>query len=154
MNNFNQEATQEQVNNLRASFCPFGWLDLQAAASQAINAGHTEHWVSEQIEEWMESTDTSKLSDIDPVYVTMDAIMQEARNEIEEVCELDICNDLTGFDIFGNYLDSHFDAYLKDEEIEKLKDALRKNEVDISELTTGTQYYLSEIGITIESINA
>lgn len=140
-NTFSHEATDNQVNNFAASFCPFGWLDMQASLNNAYNAGYDEDWATERIKDFISETG-NEMYKIDVVYVVLDSILQEARNEIEQATGFDIQNDAS-FETYGNYMASSYDW--NKESMKALKEKLK--DVDTTEFSTATQYFLSEIGI-------
>lgn len=143
------EITNEQVNEFRASFAPFGYADIETAIDHALHAGKTIEWATEQAVEFSESYGTS-INDVDVVYCVLDSILQESRNEIESLTGFNIQND-ANFETYGNYMCSSFD--FNDESLEKLKAVLKKKKVIISQLSQTEQYFLSEIGIMQEDIS-
>lgn len=134
------EVTEKQVNDMAAAFNPFGWLDLKMAVQEAINAGYDAKWAAEQVQEFAESCG-QKLDDCDPVYCVMNSILQEARNEILEVINFDIQNDAS-FDVYGNFMASSWDIDENAKPI--LIKLLAENNIDLQDLETVTQYWLSE----------
>jgi hypothetical protein len=144
------EVTDGQVNDFMASFCPFGWRDCEAAIQTAYEAGHDSDWAVEQIEDYADSCGV-KLADIDPVYCVYDSILQEARNEIDNLCKFDIMND-ANFDTYGNYMCT--DYQYRDEDKTALIEKLAENDVKIGDLDEATQYFLSSVEISQEEIEA
>jgi hypothetical protein len=86
--NLSIKANDLQINNAIASFCPFGSLDIQAAVNAALQAGKDIDYVYECVNEFAESCGVS-IDKCDPVFCVLDAILQEARNEISEFCNFD-----------------------------------------------------------------
>jgi len=131
---------ENQIKNFKEQFCPYGYLDIEMAVKEAINAGKDGNWAFEQIEDVADQTE-SKISQLDPCYVIMDAILQEARNEIDNLIGFDILND-ADFGVYGNYCASSWGN--NDEDKELLSEKLNTNEVDIDNLSEATKYWLSE----------
>lgn len=141
--------TNETVNNFMSSFCPFGWHDCKAAIEAAIESGHDYQWAVDQIVEFCDSTG-SKLSDIDPCYCVYDAILQEARTQLDNLMSFDIMNDAS-FDTYGNFMCTSYDY--KEESKEALIEKLAENDIIIEQLEDSTQYFLSQVEISQEDIN-
>ena len=148
-NKFNQQPTESQVNDMAAAFNPFGWLDLRAAVTEAINAGYDADWAAEQVQEFAESCGMS-IDRCDPVYCVMSSILQEARNEIDNITGFDIQNDAC-FDVYGNFMASSWD--IDEDGKTELIAKLAENEVNLEDLSDCTQYWIYEQGITQEDIN-
>lgn len=142
---FNAGATDYQIKNFYRALVPFGYMDVARAVEHAYNAGHDADWAAEQIEEFMGGVDSNTLNDIDPVYCVMDRILQDARNEIDNLTDFDIQNDVS-FDTYGNCMCSNWQYSDKDKEA--LIEALAFVDVNIEDLEQGTQYFLDscEIG--------
>lgn len=101
--------TENLIADLQASFCPFGYRDVERAATVIEEAGFYNSDLVEAIESFCEDTDT-KLSSIDPVYCAYDFIFQTVRSEIEEKTGKDVLNDTDKqIDVHGNYMCSSFD---------------------------------------------
>jgi len=142
------DITNEQVNEFIAAFVPFGYADIETAIEHALNAGKDIDWASEQATEFSECC-VVPINDIDVVYCVLDSILQESRNEIDNLTGFDIQNN-ANFETYGNYMCSCFD--FSNESLEQLKTVLKKKKVIISELSQTTKYFLSEIGISQEDI--
>ena len=109
-----REITQEQVNDFKASFCPWGYLDIKVALRNYFEAGKSSDELVEAIENFADDvmgTD-SKLENIDPVYIAFDTLQQEARTEIENATGKDISNDdpYSGVNVYSNYMATSFDG--------------------------------------------
>jgi hypothetical protein len=149
----NLEATEAQINNAISSFNPFGYLDIKAAVNAAINAGKGTDFVYECVEEFSDNCGV-KIEDCDPVYCVMDAVLQEARNEISDLTDFDFCNDCTNGEIYtaGNFMCTSYDY--RQEAKDELINALIENSVIIEDLSEATQYFLAELEISQEDVNA
>ena len=100
-----------KINNLMASFCPFGYRDMEVAIQEAEKAGKNENDVAEYVTEYMSGTGLS-IEHVDVVACTFDALHQEARTDIERLTSKDICNDkpFDGVNIASNYMCTQFDG--------------------------------------------
>lgn len=149
--NLNTQATELQIQNAITSFNPFGYLDIKAATNAALQAGKTTDFVYESVSEFADSCGM-KIEDCDPVYCVMDAILQEARTEIEEVTGLDFCNDFESGEFYtvGNYMSTSYDY--KTETKKELIEALKNVNAIIENLSDSTQYFLSELEISQEDL--
>ena len=150
----NKEITQHEISRFASHFCPFKLGDIKAAISWAYEAGYDEQWAAEKILEFADDVSAGNLSDIDPVYVVLDSILEEARNEISEVTEssFDILNDTEEqINIDGNYIASSFDY--SDEAVSEIVIGLAQDNINIEELSEVTQFFLKEIGISQDDIN-
>lgn len=152
--NLKIEANELQINNAIASFCPFGSLDIQAAVNAALQAGKDADFVYESVSEFAEQCG-QPIDKCDPVYCVLDAILQEARNEISKECNFDFINDTQSnaeITTYGNFMCSSYEV---DEEAkEELIKVLATNNIDIDELSEATQYFLDAIEISQDDINA
>jgi len=98
-----------EIETFTSRLVPFGSQDIHAAVETAIEAGHDGDWAADQVEEYMESTDTS-LKDIDPVAVVYESLLQEARNDIEALVNKDILNDTNKqVYVYGNFMCTSLD---------------------------------------------
>ena len=130
------------MDDFTYSLIPFGSADIRALIVTAINAGKDGDWCAEQIEEFTESTGISKLSDIDPNYVIYDSLLQEARNEIDELTDIDILNDLSEeVYVSGNYMCTTLDY--SEEAKEELLNVLK--EIKEEDLTDAIKWLISEL---------
>ena len=147
-NNLDKDFLDKSIARLAESFCPYGWLDLEMAVKTAYEVGETEDWVFDQINEFSQSCDLS-FDKIDPCYVVYDSILQEARNEIEELVNIDFVNDLRAGEIYthGNYLATSYDYY--PDGPDQLKEILIEKEVCKNCLGKKTQWFLEQIDVNI-----
>lgn len=149
--NLNIEANELQINNAIASFNPFGYLDIKAAVNAALQAGKDTDFVYECVSEFASNCDM-EIDKCDPVYCVMDAIFQEARNEITNLTKFDMCNDCIGTEFYtsGNFMCTSYDYGSKAKE--QLLNALTENDIQIEDLEDSTQYFLDSIEISQEDI--
>lgn len=110
----NLEYLENEIASFREAFCPYGYLDIKTAVSHAINAGFDSAWAFDQIELFCDECGM-KFSDVDPCYIVMDGIFQQARNEIEALSGFDVCND-ANFYVYGNFMCSSFEGAEEDRE--------------------------------------
>jgi len=151
--NLSIEANDLQINNAIASFCPFGSLDIQAAVNAALQAGKDTDYVYECVNEFAEQCGQT-IDKCDPVYCVLDAILQEARNEISQECNFDFLNDIQSGSIetYGNFMCSDYQC--DSEAKEELTNVLATNNIDIEDLSEATQYFLDGIEIYQDDVNA
>jgi len=137
-----------EIEDFKAMFCPYGYLDIQKTVCEALGAGKDVHWAFEQLEEFAESCGM-KITDLDPCYVVMDSILQIARNEIEEITGFDLQNDAS-FETSGNFCASTYDW--RSEDIDSLSEALRDNPDALDNISDTTRYWLRQVEIDLESL--
>ena len=140
--------TEREYERYYRQLVPYGSLDVNAAIQTAIEAGKDPEWAADQVLRMVDECG-GKLEDYDPVCEVYEAILQEARNEIEEYTEWDLCNDSEAkHSIYtaGNYCATSYD-YSEDAK-EELQKILAEKEVDIEDMSETTQWFLKEIGIT------
>lgn len=114
---------EQKIDSFMSQFCPFGYRDIERAIETYEKADYNESDLVGAVQEFMESTGTP-MDKIDVVYVAYDALMQEARTEIERATGKDICNDdpYHHVHIVSNYLDTQLDA--TDENFKALRDLI------------------------------
>jgi hypothetical protein len=127
-NKTQEQKTQDRINreieNFNAQLIPFGYADIKAAIETALEAGKDGDWTAEQITEFIDSTET-KLEDIDPVYVVYDSLLQEARNDIEQLANKDIVNDTRNqVEVYANFMCTSLDY--TEEAQKELKEIMAK----------------------------
>lgn len=133
---------EREMDELTYTLIPFGSADIRAAISTALEVGYGGRWVAEQIEEFMDSCGISSLSEIDPCYVVYDSLLQEARNDIDELLDIDILNDLDNeVYVYGNYMCTSLD-YTEEAKEELLK-VLKK--IKKSDRTDAIKWLVAEI---------
>ncbi len=110
MNN-TKEITSEDIDREMASFCPFGYRDIEVALKAINEASEGRDELYEICNDFVESTDM-KMEDIDPVYCVYDHYHQVARTDIEAETGKDISNDAPyhGVNVSGNYMCTTFDG--------------------------------------------
>lgn len=124
---------------------PFGSMDIRSAITTAIEAGFNGEWAAQQVEEFVESTGIF-LDEIDPCYCVYEALLQIARNEIEDVTEHDFVNDQDEIYVHGNFMCTTFDY--KQEAIDSLVEVLKLHKVKESDFNEATRWFLQELEIT------
>ena len=117
---------QDDINNFKGYFLPWGYLDVERAVEIIKEYDLDETEIQEQIEDFCESCDV-KIEDIDVVSQVYDHILQMARNRISNVLDYDFQNDFSGgTEIYtaGNYLATSYDY--SEEAKEELQEKLNK----------------------------
>ena len=140
------EITAKQIDrefdNFTASLIPFGSLDIRTAVNTALEVGEDGEWVVDQLREFADSCDM-RIEGCDPVYCVYDAILQEARNEIDNLINFDFVNDGAEIDTYGNFCATSYDW--RDKANETIKEKLIENEIKFSDLSIKTQWFLEQI---------
>lgn len=144
----NEQYLRNQISDFRDSFCPYGYLDVKRAVEVALEIGEDADWAFEQVQEFAEECGM-KLQDVDPCYVVFDAVLQSARQEIEDLTGFDIQNDAS-FDTHGNYCASCYDW--RTDDLELLTERLRLYADRLEDLEEVTKYWLLQVDIDIEKI--
>ena len=117
-----------EVYEFMASFCNWGFRDVKRALAIAKECGLDTEDAVEVIEDFVESTCCKDFSKLDVCWIILDHCFQMARNEIDNVLEIDLCNDL-GFDTYSNYMCSSIDYSEEHNEelLNAFKEASREN---------------------------
>lgn len=143
-----KEHLENEIEDFRGAFCPFGYLDIKRAVEEALEVGKSADWAYGQMEQFAEDC-CMKITDLDPCYVVMDAILQMARNEIIDIASIDIQND-ANFYTAGNFCATTYDWSSDDPQA--LIDALRANPDALESLSDATVYWLSQVEIDFETL--
>ena len=143
-----EQYLKNQISDFRDSCCPYGYLDVKRAVEVALEIGEDADWAFGELERFAEECGM-KLKDVDPCYVVLDAVLQQARNELEELTGFDVQNDAS-FETHGNYCASCYDW--KSEDVEELTERLRPYVDSLNNLSDATKYWLSQVDIDIEQI--
>jgi len=143
----NLENLENEMVSFMEAFCPFGYLDIKEAISQAVNAGFDGVWAFDQIERFCNECGL-KVSDVDPCCIVMDGILQQTRNEIDSLCGFDVCND-ANFYVYGNFMCSSFEG--SEEDRERLRSALLPFSKQLTGLSDCARYWLVENEVKLES---
>ena len=153
-----QETTQEQeritqeISDFNASILPYGYLDVKAGIEHFLRYDKTGDDLAEAVQQFSEDTNTP-LKDIDVTYVAYDVVLQEARNEIDNLIGFDICND-ANFYTYGNFCCTSYDNSEHDKE--KLIEAIAEAEQGKREELLSNEMikkFLEDIDINQEDIS-
>jgi hypothetical protein len=146
MTNTTTTPTKEQIDYAFDSFTnyliPFGSMDIRMAVETALEVGENGEWAAEQVQEFADSCGM-KIDDCDPCYCVYDAILQEARTEIDGLIDFDFLNDGAEIDTHGNFMCTQYDY--KSEAPETIKQKLIEAEIVFEDLSEKTQWFLSQI---------
>lgn len=142
----NEEYLNRITDRVAELFCPYGFLDIKRACEVAIAVDENENWVFEQIDNFSKDCATP-YDKIDPVYCVYDSILQEARNEISNLTNFDLCNDMKSGEIYtyGNFMCTSYDFY--EEAREQLRQVLKDHRIKQRFLSKKTQWFLINIEI-------
>jgi hypothetical protein len=140
--------TEQQIireyDNFCANLIPFGSLDIRTAVMVALEVGEDGDWVAEQLRDFAESCDMS-VGQCDPVACVYESILQEARNEIDDLTNFDFVNDNAEIYVAGNYCATSYDW--GGDAPKKIKKELKKNKVDFEQLSQKTLWFLKQIEV-------
>lgn len=141
---------ENQIENFRSNFCPYGYTDIKRAIEIANEVGEDENWLFEMMEQVSEECETP-LNKIDPVWLAYDVIMQESRNEIDNLTNFDLCNDMpsgSGIEVYGNYYCTCYDY--RGDAIQLLTKKLKVKKIKKADLSLKVQWFLEQLEIKIK----
>lgn len=117
----------QRQQNLNANYeefavkcMPFGSRDVMAAIEAYDKVGLNGHDLFEDCEQFVDETGIN-FSDLDVCFIAYDRILEEARNEIDNILNIDICNDYDVYTI-GNYMCTSFGC----SDLEALREAIKE----------------------------
>jgi len=145
------EVLDKRTDEAIACLNPFGYLDMKEATRAALEAGKSESYVADECDEYIESCGIEGgLKNIDPVYIVYDSLFQEARTNIENLADFDICNDWDeGYiEVYGNSLDSGFSV--DQTAFDQLQKVLKDKKIKWDDLEDVTKWFLVEIELELE----
>ena len=123
----NEQELKQETASFHKQICPFGYGDVDALVQTALEAGKDGEWAGEQITQYIEDTG-EEMGDLDPVCIIFEALLQEARTEIEDLTGKDILND-TEEQIYvaGNFMCTSLDySTLAQSELKAIMDTIPK----------------------------
>jgi hypothetical protein len=136
-----KQALEFNYETFCSNLIPFGSLDIRAAVKAALEVGENGDWAAECVREFADSCNM-KIEDCDPVYCVYDTILQEARNEIDNLISFDFYNDGAEIYTAGNFCATSYDYSSANDTI---REKLIENEIDFADLSEKTQWFLTEI---------
>lgn len=140
------KTTCEEIKKHHEAFClhltPYGYLDIRRAVEVAFEIGEGGDWAAEQVLAFQNEYECS-ISEIDPVYVVYEAVLQEARSEIFKHTGFDFLNDNAEVCTFGNYVATGYDWYNDAPTV--ISEKLKKHKISLSNLSLKTQWFLRQI---------
>ena len=99
-----------EMDRFMKTIIPLGSRDVYEAIRTALECGHDGEWVANLVSTFMEDYNV-KLDNIDINYIVFDALLQEARTDIERLTHIDILNDtLNTLEVYANYCCTSFDC--------------------------------------------
>ena len=141
---------ENDIHELQMLFCPFGFLDMQAACHIWEAVWLYKRELFEIIDNFKESCGECGYTNSDPVYSVLEYILQMARSHIEEVTGYDFINDFSGHgtEIYthGNFLCSSYDY--SSEAVSELKEKIADH-LDCLMQNKWCRYVLSELEIGV-----
>ena len=142
----NKEITSERINREYDCFVnaliPFGSIDIRRAVTITLEVEEDGDWLADLVNEMIESCDIA-LDKIDPVYCVYDAVLQEARNEIDRLTGFDFWNDGAEIYTYGNYCATSYDW--SNNSPKTIKEKLIENKILFKDLDIKTQWFLTQI---------
>lgn len=133
-----------RLDEERGMFMPYCEADFKYAVGILEDAG-IEESLFDLISKWCEQVDM-RMYDVDPCGVAMETVFQKAREDIQEFCDIDIC-DLEIY-VHANYNDTSIQ--FSDEAVEALEQAINEaytNDPDYA-FEKSTILLLDEMGIS------
>jgi hypothetical protein len=95
---------EQEIDEFTSNVIPFGYRDIEEAVHTALEAGKYGNWAADAVLQAVDDLGC-KLEDIDPNYAVYEALLQEARNDIEQETGKDILNDTEHqIEVYGNYM--------------------------------------------------
>ncbi|RBQ11773.1 hypothetical protein [Pedobacter miscanthi] len=143
----NLEYLESEIASFTEAFCPYGYLDIKTALLRTLSAGFDATWAFDQITVFCDECGL-EFSKVDPCYIVMEGILQQARNEIEALSGFDICND-ANFYVYGNFMCSSFEGV--EEDREQLRSALTGCSWQFDDLSECARYWLVENEVELGS---
>ena len=147
-----EEVNDKMVSDFQMQFCPYGYGDIKAALNvieeSEISDTYPPDYLYEEIERFKDDTGTDNFTDIDPVALMYDLILQIARNEIEEKTGFDLENDSkasTPIYVAGNYLATSYDR--SDDASTEIQEKLDENNLTKEDFSIPTQWFLDAINL-------
>lgn len=135
---------EKEYNTFIKCMIPFGSLDIKTALETALEVEENSEWVAKIVNDFMEETNIA-MEDVDVVYCVYDAILQEVRNEIDDLIGFDFANDDAEIYTYGNYMSTSYDW--SEDAPQKIVDRLTTNKIVFSNLTVKTQWFLKSIEV-------
>lgn len=136
--------TDNIANEILTQLFSFTKEALYKAISIALEAGHTPEWIVKTLKEWIDLKCLSESTDI--MYYIYEILLQDARFEIETFTGYDFVCEATYIWTWERGMKTEYEYSKKStkEIIEKLK----QKHVFIWDLSSPTQWFLKQIGIT------
>lgn len=145
------EMTSRNYDLLMCQLCPWGssdvWNMIKTAEEVGLNMYDLAEILQEQAENWgINLYNDNPTTDVNALL--NDYILNEARNDIEELTSIDIVND---YDIyfFANYLDCPLQY--SNEAQEAIQTTIKEKELKRDDFNTYSLYVLDEMCINFEN---
>ena len=131
-----------EYDNFTSAMVTFGSMDIRRAVTVACEVEEDGDWVAEVVQEQAEQLEMN-VNDLDIVSEVYNQILQESRNEIDDLIDFDFCNDGADIYVTGNYCATSYDW--SDNANETIKERLIENGIDFEDLSVKCQWFLTEI---------
>lgn len=145
------EMTSRNYDLLMCQLCPWGSSDVWHMIKTAEEVGLNMYDLAEILQEQAENLGINLYNDnptTDVNALLNDYILNEARNDIEELTSIDIVNDYDVY-FFANYLDCPLQY--SNEAQEAIETAIKEKELKRDDFNTYSLYVLDEMCINFEN---
>jgi hypothetical protein len=145
------EITSKNYDLLMGQLCPWGPLDVWNMIKTAEEVGLNMYELAEILQNQANELcinlfDTEHTTDVNALL--NDYILQQARNEIDDLLKIDICNDYDVY-FFANYLDCPLQY--SNECQEAIEQAIKDNELTREDFNDYTLYVLDAMNINFST---
>lgn len=142
------EMTNKDYDYLMNLLCPWGSLDVWHMVKHAEECNISMNELSEILQDQADNWGINLYDgDTDVNALLNDYILQQARNDIESVLEIDIVNDYDVY-FFANYLDCPLQY--SNECQEAIEQAIKEKEATRDTFDNYALYVLDEMGVSFE----
>lgn len=131
-----------EYDNFVSAMVTFGSIDIRRAVEVACEVEENGDWVAEVVQERAEQLEMN-VNDLDVVSEVYNQILQESRNEIDNLIDFDFCNDGANIYTAGNYCAKSYDW--RGNANETIKEKLIENNIEFSDLSVKCQWFLAQI---------
>lgn len=146
-NEISDKVIEYETERFMSGIIPFGSRDIDAMIRTALDAGRDGDWCAEQINDYIDDCGIKLDANIDPMAVVYGSLLQEARNDIDNLTGKDILNDTDHqVEVCGNFMCTsiEYSEEAKAELLEILKEIAEEDETD------AIKWLIDEIDIRVE----
>lgn len=142
----NDEMTSKNYDLLMNQLCPWGSLDVWHMIKHAEECNIDMYELAEILQDGADELGVNLYDNHTDVNAILnDYILREARNDIENLTNIDLCD----YDVYyyANYLDCPLQY--PSEIVEELENAIKENELTQDDFNSYSLYVLDEMGVNI-----